>query len=151
VKCERKSFRVALTLAILLSAGLGCSRKQRNEDFVPREDAAHAALQAYLHAWSSGSTTQAVPDTSPPVMAVDEIRLKGRTLRGHKILGQIPADAPMCFAVQLSLGDPVEEVRERYVVVGLDPLWVWRYDDYLMMTHWSHPMPDEKKSQQPKR
>ena len=106
-----------------------------------------------MQAWSGGSTTQAVPDTSPPVMVVDELRLKGRTLKGYKVLGQVPADAPLCFAVQLSLGNPAEEVRERYVVVGLDPLWVWRYDDYLMVTHWSHPMPNEKdgkKAQPPK-
>jgi hypothetical protein len=142
-----------IALVLVLSVGLGCSRKQRNEDFVPSEGAAKAALEAYLQAWSAGSTTQAVPETNPPVMVVDELRLKGRTLKGYKVLGQVPADAPLCFAVQLSLGNPSEEVRERYAVVGLDPLWVWRYDDYLMVTHWAHPMPKEtdgKKSQPPK-
>ena len=77
-------------------------------------------------------------------MVVDDLRAGGRPLAGYKILGPVPADAPVCFAVQLSLGNPAAEVRERYVVVGLDPLWVWRYDDYLMITHWSHPMPDAK-------
>jgi hypothetical protein len=144
--------RIGFASAIVLMAG--CSRKQRNEDFVPREEAARVALQAYLQAWTAGSTTQAVPGTDPPVMVVDELRLKGRTLTGSKVLGPVPADAPLCFAVQLSLGNPAEEVRERYVVVGMDPLWVWRYDDYLMVTHWAHPMPDEKdgkKSAAPKR
>jgi hypothetical protein len=129
----------------------GCWRTQRNADFVPREEAARAALEAYLQAWAGGSTTQAVPQTSPPVMVVDELRVKGRTLKGYQVLGAVPADAPICFAVQLSLGNPPEDVRERYVVVGMDPLWVWRYDDYLMITHWSHPMPSDKKSEPPKR
>jgi hypothetical protein len=152
VKLNRQYLTIGV--ALVLWVGLGCSRTQRNEDFVPREDVALAALQAYLQAWAAGSTTQEVPGTNPPVMVVDELRLKGRTLTAYKVLGPVPADAPICFAVQLSLGNPANEVRERYVVVGLDPLWVWRYDDYLMMTHWSHPMPDEKdgkKPQPPKR
>jgi hypothetical protein len=138
VNRHRQCFNIGL--ALVLSFGLGCSRKQRNEDFVPNEVAARAALEAYLQAWSVGSTDQAVPGTSPQVRVSDELRLKGRTLERYSVLGLVPADAPVCFAVQLSLGNPAEEVRERYVVVGLDPLWVWRYDDYLMVTHWSHPM-----------
>lgn len=131
----------------LLLAVLGCSRtQQRNEDFVPRDEAARIALDASLRDWCLGHTTQAVADTNPAVMVVDELRLKRRTLKQYKILGPVPGDAPHCIAVQLSLGNPPEERRERYVVVGIDPLWVWRYDDYLMMTHWSHPMPDAKSS-----
>ena len=145
-------FLAALALTALLAAGVGCSRAQRNEDFVPKEDAGRAALDAYLRAWSRGQTGQAVPDTSPPVAAVDELsQHKGRTLKKYTILGPTPADAPLCFAVQLSLGNPDQEVRERYVVVGLDPLWVWRYDDYLRIAHWSHPMPADQKAAPPKK
>jgi hypothetical protein len=126
---------------------LGCSRPgQRAEDFVPPEDAARSALDAYLRAWSQGNTDATVPGTSPPVQVADELRSKGRTLTGYAILGPAPADAPRCFAVRLTLGNPAEEVRERYVVVGLDPVWVWRYDDYVMITHWEHRMPAGEKA-----
>lgn len=124
----------------LVLVGFGCARTQRNEDFVPREETARQALDSYLSAWSRGNTSQSVPDGNPPVMVSDELRRNGRVLKGYTILGVVPADAPICFAVQLSLENPTEERRERYVVVGIDPLWVWRYDDYLMVTHWSHPM-----------
>ena len=137
--------RAPLILAILFVACAGCSRAQRNEDFVPQEDTARAALDAYLRAWSQGHTAQTIPGTNPPVMVVDDLRQK-RTLKRYTILGPTPADAPMCFAVQLTLGNPDAEVRERYVVVGLDPLWVWRYDDYQMIAHWSHPMPADPKT-----
>lgn len=122
----------------------GCSRNPRAEDFVPPEDAARAALDAYLKAWAAGDTGDAVPGTDPPVMVADELRADGRTLAGYTILGPTPADAPRCFAVTLKLGNPPAEVRERYVVVGIDPVWVWRYDDYLMMTQWHHPPPAKK-------
>jgi hypothetical protein len=142
-------------LCILIATGFmlvgsGCSRTQRGEDFVPREEAAQQAVGAYLRSWSNGSTSQSVPDTNPPVLVSDELRRDGRVLKTFAILGPVPADAPVCFAVQLSLDNPPEERRERYVVVGIDPLWVWRYDDYLMVTHWSHPMPSARSSS-PKR
>jgi hypothetical protein len=147
VNRTRASLAAGLALAVL--AGVGCSRGQRNEDFVPREESAKAALDAYLAAWQRGESSQTVGGTNPTVMVVDDTRLKGRVLKSYTILGTVPADAPICFAVQLSLDKPQAEVRERYVVVGLDPLWVWRYDDYLMITHWSHPMPDPKVPKKP--
>jgi len=130
---------------VLLDAALvGCGPAQKNEDFVPTEDAARAALEAYLKAWAAGDKSPTVPGTSPAVQVVDDYRGKGRTLTEYTVLGPVPADAPRCFAVRLTLGNPREEVRERYVVVGLDPLWVWRYDDYEMIVHWEHRMPTEK-------
>lgn len=131
---------------LLVVAVLGCGGSQRNEDFVPPEAAARAALEAYLSAWKHGDTSQTVPDTRPPVLVADELRGKGRTLSEFTVLGPVPADAPRCFAVRLTLGNPREEVRERYVVVGADPLWVWRHDDYVMITHWEHAMPAAQKS-----
>lgn len=129
--------RAAALFTVLAAAG--CDRNPRAEDFVPPEATARAALDAYLTAWAAGDTGVTVPGTQPPVVVADELRTKGRTLAGYAILGPTPADAPRCFAVQLTLGNPAAEVRERYVVVGIDPIWVWRYDDYLMLTHWSHP------------
>jgi hypothetical protein len=130
-----------LVPAVLVALPLGCSgSRQTNEDFVPPEAAARAALEAYLKAWAAGNTDTTVPGTRPAVMVADELRSKGRTLSAFAVLGPVPADAPRCFAVKLTLGNPRAEVRERYVVVGIDPVWVWRYDDYLMITHWEHPM-----------
>ena len=136
--------RPPLAWAVVLLFVAGCGRNPRAEDFTPPEDAARAALDAYLRAWAAGDTGGTVPGTSPPVQWSDELRAAGRTLSGYTILGPTPADAPRCFAVQLKLGKPAAEVRERYVVVGIDPLWVWRYDDYLMMTQWHHPPPAKK-------
>jgi hypothetical protein len=138
------SRRRILIAAGLLLVGFGCSRTQRSEDFVPREESARQAVDAYLRAWTGGSTSQSVPDSNPPVKVSDELRRNGRVLKSYTILGSVPADAPICMAVQLNLDNPPEERRERYVVVGIDPLWVWRYDDYLMVTHWSHPMPSSQ-------
>ena len=60
-------------------------------------------------------------------MVADELRSKGRTLAGYAILGPVPADAPRCFAVKLTLGNPRAEVRER-VFDELDR-WLTAYVD----------------------
>lgn len=141
-------------LLVLLAAAAGCSRPQRNEDFIPPADTARSAVDAALRAWAGGDPvrgdTQPVPGTgSPQVLFADSTRSKGRKLTGYTILGEVPAEAPRCVAVKLTLADPPAEVRERYVVIGIDPLWVCKYDDYLMISHWSHQMPADQKSPSP--
>lgn len=133
--------RTALAAFLLLA---GCGRAQKNEDFVPADATARAALDAYLRAWADGKPTDLIPGT-PQVMASDGQR-GSRTLTAYEILGQVPGDAPCCFAVRLTLGNPPAEVRDRYVVVGIDPIWVIRYEDYEMLTHWSHPVPADNKA-----
>lgn len=132
-------------VALLVAVCVGCGPAQRNEDFVPPEDAARSALDASLKQWAAGDVGQTVPGATPAVMISDGLRTPGRTLTKYAILGPVPADAPRCFAVNLTLGNPTAELRDRYVVVGIDPVWVIRYDDYEMLTHWHHPMPAGKK------
>ena len=50
------------------------------------------------------------------------------------------SDGPRVFTVKLTLVNPGEEVKARYVVMGLDPLWVIRNEDFEMLAHWDHPM-----------
>jgi hypothetical protein len=126
---------------VLAAACVGCGeRSPRAEEFVPGEDAARAALDASLRAWRDGGAEARVPATGPAVESADGLRTRGRTLLKYDILGPVPADAPRCFAVRLTLGNPTQELRERYVVLGLDPVWVWRHEDFVMLTHWDHRM-----------
>jgi hypothetical protein len=121
------------------------ARRQRNEDFIPKEEVALKALEAYLAAWQRGEPVQPVLNTSPGVVGADGLQAAGKKLESYTILGPVAADAPRCFAVRLKIAGTAEELRERYVVIGLDPLWVLRYDDYEMLMHWEHPMPPPKK------
>lgn len=131
---------MAVLFITAVSVIAGCSRTPRAEEFIPSHDQARAALEATLQAWVNGDGTSAITQSSPVVEVSDGLRTKGRTLLKYEILGPVPDDAPRCFAVRLTLGNPSQELRERYVVLGLDPIWVWRHDDYLMLTHWDHSM-----------
>jgi hypothetical protein len=113
----------------------GCADRSADR-YVPSPETGRWALEACLQAWREGRPPGAVPGTSPGVFLVDSCRRPGQQLDGYTILGEAPGEGPRCFAVRLSLRNPTEEQRARFVLVGIDPLWVYRHEDYEMMIHW---------------
>ena len=49
------------------------------------------------------------------------------------------------FVVKLRLEQPREEQTARFIVLGQDPLWVFREEDYEMAAHWDHQAMMKKK------
>lgn len=137
--------RSALVL-IGIAAGaitLGCGRADTSARFVPAEETARAAIAAGLDAWKTGTPAGEVPGTKPLVYVVDSYREPKEKLASYEILGEVPGDAPRCFAVDLRFEPPRTE-KVRYVVVGVDPLWVFRMEDYQLLSQWDHHMKDEE-------
>jgi hypothetical protein len=114
----------------------GCGGDKGVGRYVPPTETARQALEAALRAWRDGRPPGKVETTAPEVVLVDNCRRPGQTLEGYTILGETPGEGPRCFAVRLLLQNPAEELRARFVVFGVDPLWVYRYEDYEMMIHW---------------
>ena len=108
--------------------------------FVPAHKTAHAAVTAAMNAWKNGVAPGPVPDTAPLIHLTDSHRQPGQVLEEFQILGEVPGNADRCLAVRVKLSNPVAEERIRYVVVGIDPLWVFRHEDYDLLMHWEHPM-----------
>jgi hypothetical protein len=127
-------------VVVAVAAGCGGDGRAR---FVPAEAAAREALEAALRAWQDGQAPGPVAGTAPLVQVVDGHRRPGQRLQAFAVLGPAPGDGPRVFAVRLTLDGPREEQKVRYVVLGIDPLWVVRYEDYEMMAHWDHPMDDD--------
>jgi hypothetical protein len=136
-------WRLCLVVGLLASAG--CRERPDPNRYTPSEPAARQALEAALEAWRVGDES-AIRCGDVRVVFVDRIRKPGQRLKRFTILGEAPGEAPRCFSVRLRLDEPAEEVRVRYVVLGIDPLWVERHEDFVMMLHWEHPMdgPDTK-------
>lgn len=132
--------------AMMLLFALGCKAKQRNEDFIPPEDTARQSLDRYLSAWHAGDTSDTISDAAPAVSIADTLRANGRPLESFSVLGPTPSEMPRCYAVKLTLGNPREEIRERYIVVGIDPIWIIRHDDYEKVTHWCDPKQQDSKA-----
>ena len=131
-----------LALAALL---MGCGRGDPYARYVPSEDSAESALKAGLEAWKAGAATGPVADTAKPeVIVVDSWREPKQNLESYQILGEVPGNTPRCYAVRLNLGNPEAEQRVRFVIVGIDPLWVFRYEDFQLIGHWDHRMAEEQ-------
>ena len=135
VACSR--LRV-LFVIFLLS---GCQEGRTNADFIPSSGQSQEALKVALDAWKAGIPSGPVPATSPVIHVTDSSRISGQTLDDYQILGEVPGNAERCFAVKLKLSNPTAEKRERYVIVGIDPLWIFRQEDYDLLLHWEHQMP----------
>jgi hypothetical protein len=120
--------RAALALALLTAAG--CSRGDAR--YTPSEDTARRALEAALDAWKGGQARPGpVEGTTPPVQVVDSRWRTGQRLAGYEVLGEEPSTGgPRVFSVRLTMQGKAPEATVRYYVVGKDPLWVFRDEDY---------------------
>lgn len=136
---------ISLVCVSSLLAGLswwfgGTAVVRSDADFIPSDAVCQEALRRALEAWVAGAAAGPVAGTSPVVHVTDSTRVQQRPLLSWEIPGRVPGNAPRCYAVRLQLDQPREERRERYVVIGIDPLWVFRHEDYDLLLHWEHPM-----------
>jgi hypothetical protein len=125
---------------LVLACFAGCGGQRGAERYAPAEDTARTALEAVLNAWQNGDPPGSITDVTPAVQVVDTLRRPGQQLQRYEILGPVPAEGHRRFAVRLFLENPHEEQKARFVVIGLDPLWVFRLEDFERMVHWEMPM-----------
>jgi hypothetical protein len=130
-----------LLACLLIFTGSGCSRSNRSVDrYLPSKSAAQHALEVALTAWQQDAP---IEKQSPAIQISDSSRKRDQRLQRFEILGEVPGDSPRCLAVRLNFDNPPEERVVRYVVIGVDPLWVFSYDDFIMLTHWDMNMTEE--------
>jgi hypothetical protein len=129
--------RRALGLALLAGASCalaaGCNGARA---YTPDSTSARRALDAALTAWKEGAKPDRLATATPPVHALDFQWQAGRPLDDFSVTGEENADgAAKRFAVTLRLKSTrakkgADEVHARYVVVGREPVWVYREEDY---------------------
>jgi hypothetical protein len=127
-------------LSVMLAFVSGCGEVDRSPQFTPSPSVAESAIKSGMEAWKKGEPVGIVAGTRPAVHVIDSHRQPGQTLASFDILGEVPGNAPRCFAVEARLTGPDQQERLRYIVVGIDPLWVFRQEDYDLLSHWDHPM-----------
>ncbi len=142
--------RIAIQSAMWLIAFsilTGCAQKKL--DYTPSPAVAEAAVRKGLDAWKSGLAPGEVSGTSPAIYVTDGGRKPGQVLDEFQIMGEVRGSAGRTMAVTLHLSNPTEVIKTRYIVVGIDPLWVFRQEDYELLMHWDHHMPATDKVDAP--
>lgn len=127
-----------LFAALVLAGVAACRRTSGYERFVPSVERAEEALGEVLAAWQRGEPVGPLDLQSAPIKieVADSTRKPGQWLVGYELLGEVSGEGPRTFVVRLKLDTPQEEQEVRYYLVGVDPLWVMRQQDYDAVVHW---------------
>ena len=119
---------LALSAAVVVSGCGGTSRA-----YAPGTSEARQALELSLATWQQGGKLDALASRKPPVHPIDFQWQSGSVLESFQVVAdeKPEADDPaQRFAVSLKLAKSKVETSARYVVVGRDPIWVYRQEDY---------------------
>jgi hypothetical protein len=127
----------------LLATDFGCQGRDPEADtpaFVPSWDEARQALEASLSAWRERPASAPAPIETPGVQFVDSSSKSSRRLVSFRILGQTEVKYARHFTVKLEFSEAESPELVKYHVVGRDPVWVFRLDDFEKFAHWEHDM-----------
>jgi hypothetical protein len=128
----------SMLISLALTSG-GCGTKTPN--YTPSLEIAEDAVRRGLDKWKMGEPPGELPGTRPLVHVTDGGRKLGQTLESYQILGEVHGVCGRTIAVTLQLDNPAEELKARYIALGIDPLLVFRQEDFDLLMHWDHHMP----------
>ena len=128
IRCHTKYLLGLGLLAVALS---GCRGANRSEfDVLPGADKARGALEKALTAWKNGEPCGKIQADSPAIQVVDKVWQAGGKLAAFEILKAEDKPGPRWFSVKLTLVGSAEPQEVAYAVLGIDPLWVFREEDF---------------------
>ena len=112
----------------------------------PPADRARTALEASLNAWREDKKPGNVAGTDPPVQVADNDWSNGRKLTAFEILREQPSEADKRFVVKLTYARPTAVTEAVYVVLGANPIAVFREEDYARALNMENtPTPKKKR------
>ena len=119
---------LALVLSfIALEALAGCGGGSAP---LPSTDASRRALRASLDAWKAGKAASTLSSEKPSIEVVDFEWKAGKVLTEYVIGDQAPGQGTQTFSATLTLkGEPAVK-GVQYMVLGLDPIRIYRDEDF---------------------
>jgi len=118
--------------AALVVMALGCGGASTAR-YIPASGSARAALQTALTTWQSGTAHGPITSSKPEINVFDARWQAGKKLESFEILEEVTGQEQPHFQVRLKLEGQPEETAT-YLVVGIDPLHVFRDADYKKAT-----------------
>jgi len=125
-----RRFSLSLLMLMLSSApGLsGCGGGE--ERYTPEATTARDALTAALQSWQDGKPADSVKSGATTINAVDARWRAGKKLESFEIVSEAEGEAQPTFVVRQQIAGEQAAAETRYVVVGIDPIHVFREEDY---------------------
>ena len=110
---------------------------------MPSASEAKQAVTAALDAWVRGEPNAPLRESQPKIEFIDAHFRDGQKLQSYEFVGEVPDQGVRRFEVVLHFADGSKPETTQYVVVGIDPLWVYRKQDFDYLMRWDHAMPAE--------
>lgn len=126
--------RWIMTVALFYVCGVGLSGCGNSAArYIPSSGTARTALENALSTWKSGTAHAPIKTGKPEINAYDARWQAGKKLESFEIVEEITGQEHPLFKVRLQLTGQPEETAT-YLVVGIDPLLVFRDADYRRTT-----------------
>jgi hypothetical protein len=132
-------------LAMVAVVAAGCDRWDHSPaepGYLPDWTEARLALESALTAWRDARSPLPASFDSDSVKFVDKRRRPDQRLESFAILGRSDIEYVRQFTVRLRLQPAESSELVRYNVLGRNPVWVFRLEDYETICRWEHPMDD---------
>jgi hypothetical protein len=152
---RRLTTRACCATLVLSATITGCERgdgEPPTPAFVPSWAEARQALESGLSAWRDAPSPVPASFDIKGVQFVDNASTLGRRLLSFQVLGQTEVKFARRFTVRLNIEGEESPELVKYHIVGRDPVWVFRLDDFEKFAHWEHDMttPNAKAAEPPK-
>lgn len=121
--------RVCLICVSLLAIVCGCGG-QSHDQYVPESSQARQALEAALNAWKDGKPHEPIRTSDPPVEMYDARWRDGQKLESFEVAEELSPDPHPAFKVRMRFAGSLQDEESTYFVMGIDPLLVFRSEDY---------------------
>lgn len=119
---------------LLLSTAVwaaGCGSEAKLQRFKPEAEAARKALEAALTEWKSGRNQPGrIENFQPPLQVVDTVWGSGKKLTSFEIGEPDDFEVAKKFKARLTIEGAAGPEEVTYLIVGKDPLWIFREQDY---------------------
>lgn len=122
------SFSRVMIIAASMVMLFGCTGGSTDR-YIPASANARSALETALKTWQSGEKHAPITSSKPEINVFDARWQAGKKLESFEILEEVAGQTPPQFKVRLKVAGQPEETTT-YLVVGIDPLHVFRDADY---------------------
>ena len=121
---------------VTMLAGCHQDPKSGYEGYTPSAESVRANLVRVMEGWLKGLSPGESGGTQPEVHVVDQTRRADQKLARYEILGEVPAENARAFAVRVTYHGTDEPEILRFIALGVDPMWIFRREDYENI--WNH-------------